>query len=335
MRLSEKESGIAEAGIKKITSDPDMYPLITNAGDDATVDYIGSSTTDSWPNNTVFDKSTSGGYFRIKMCATLVDTMQSLNDPRLAVWANKIEYALVLEPTWENDRDEIIGNERHIAQNLADAYETTFNTPLDYDPEWVGIPPSFVAAPMYNLNPNLEQGVYNPHVCQLNDIYKQTSGPLLLSRIMSAAEVNFILAEAALYGWITGGDAKTYYNAGVLESLEAWGVGDSYNDYIAGAPYVGLTEIIQQKWIASWTAAAEAWFDYRRTGLPALQTGVTAKRQAMPLRFYYHWADEIILNPDNAEVAIEALETTAFTAPDSKNSAWSKMWVLQGTGKPY
>jgi len=37
----------------------------------------------------------------------------------------------------------------------------------------------------------------------------------------------------------------------------------------------------------------------------------------------------------NAEAAIEALEPTSFAAPDDNNSAWSKMWVLQGTGKPY
>lgn len=334
MRLSVKEPGIAEAGIKNITSNPDKYPLITDATDDANVGYIGSSPSDSWPNNTVFDKSTSGGYFRIKMCATLVEAMQALNDPRLAIWANKIEFALVLEPGWEDDIDEIIYNERHIAQNIADDYETTWGTTLNYDPEYVGIPPSISAASQYNLNPYLEQGVYNPHASQLNDMYKETSGSLLKSRMMSAYEVHFILSEAALKGWVSG-DAQTHYNAGVQQSLNAWGVGDSYSDYIAGAPFAGLEEIMEQKWIASWTAAAEAWFDYRRTGLPDLQTGETAKRQAMPLRFYYHWDDEISLNPVNAEAAIEALEPTSFAAPDNNNSAWSKMWVLQGTGKPW
>ena len=334
MRLSEKEPGIAEQGINNITSNPVIYPLITDASDDANVSYIGASPSDSWPTNTVFDQSTTGSYFRVKMCATLVEAMQALNDPRLAIWANKIEYALVLEPDWEDDRDEIIGNERHFAQNIADDYAAAWNNTLNYDPEWVGIPPSLSGAPQYNLNPYLEQAVYNPHVSQLNDMYKETSGPLLLSRMMSASEVHFILSEAALKGWGSG-DAETHYNAGVQQSLNAWGVGDFYGDYIAGAPFAGLEEIMEQKWIASWTAAAEAWFDYRRTGLPALQTGETAKRQALPLRFYYHWDDEITLNPVNAEAAIELLETTSFAAPDSKNSAWSKMWVLQGTGKPY
>ena len=334
MRLSEKEPATAQAGISMITSSPNTYPLITDAGNDANVNYIGSSPDDSWPNNTVFDKSTSGSYLRTKMCATLVDALQSLDDPRLSVWANKIEIPLVLDPALPDDSDQIIDGIRYIAQNVADEYEATWGVTLNYDPEWVGIPPSVSAAPQYNLNPYLEQGVYNPHCSQLNDIYKDTHGSLLQSRIMSAAEVHFILSEAALYGWYSG-DAETHYNSGVEQSMNAWGVGGDYSDYILGAPYAGLEEIITQKWIASWTAAVESWFDYRRTGLPVLVTGETAKRQALPLRFYYHYNDEISLNPVNSEAAIDKLESTAFSAPDSKNSAWSKTWLLQGTSNPY
>ena len=83
-------------------------------------------------------------------------------------------------------------------------------------------------------------------------------------------------------------------------------------------------------------AAAESWFDYRRTGLPDLLTGESAKRQALPLRFYYHFDSEISLNPENSAAAIEKLEPTEFKGSDvSNNSAWSKSWLLQGTGLPY
>jgi hypothetical protein len=169
----------------------------------------------------------------------------------------------------------------------------------------------------------------------LNDIYKETAGDLLLMRLMSAAEVHLILSEAALYGW-TSGSAEEHYNAGIQESFNAWGVGDAFDAYIGGAPYSGIESIIEQKWIASWTAAAEAWFDYRRTGLPDLQTGESAKRQALPLRLYYNFDDEISKNTTNAEAAIAKLQPTEFKGnDDSNNSAWSKTWLLQGTGKPY
>ncbi len=334
MRISNKEEAMSIAGIKKIYDDPATYPIITTSDDDASVAYIGKSPSDSWPNNTVFDKSTSGGYMRTKMCSTLVETLKSLSDPRLAVWANKVGIPIVLEPTWPNNQDQIIDGKRHVAQNIVDTYIANTQTPVNYATDYIGIPPSLATASVYNLNPNLEQGVYNPHCSQLNDIYKEAAGPLLKSRLMSAAEVNFILAEAAQKGWISG-SAQTLYNAGVQQSLNAWGVGSSYNTYISHAPYAGLTEIMQQKWIASWTAAAEAWFDYRRTGLPVLHTGETAKRAVLPLRFYYHYDSEIALNPINAQAAIDALEATSYTSPDSKNSAWSKSWLIQGTNKPW
>ena len=147
--------------------------------------------------------------------------------------------------------------------------------------------------------------------------------------------MHLILAEAALYGWAPGAP-EDHYAAGIQESFNAWGVGDEFADYIAGAPYTGLESIIQQKWIASWSAAAEAWFDYRRTGFPDLQTGESAKRERLPLRFYYHFDDEISKNTENAEAAIARLEATPFKGADvSNNSAWSKMWLLQGTGEPY
>lgn len=333
MRLSEKEPGIAQGGIETIASDPSTYPLITTASEDATVSYVGSSPGDSWPSNTAFDPDPSGAYMRIKLASTLVEALQALDDPRLGVWANKIEIPLVLVSGTDVDR--IVDGKREVSQDIVDAYEDAWNLGVDYDPEYVGIPPSVFAAPQYNLNPNLDQGVYNPHASQLNDIYKEASGPLLLMRLMSAAEVHFILAEAALYGWAPG-TPEDHYAAGIQQSFNAWGVGSEFDDYIVGAPYTGLESIIQQKWIASWTAAAEAWFDYRRTGFPDLQTGESAKREKLPLRFYYHFDDEISKNTANADIAIGRLEPTQYKGADvSNNSGWSKMWVLQGTGKPY
>jgi hypothetical protein len=45
--------------------------------------------------------------------------------------------------------------------------------------------------------------------------------------------------------------------------------------------------------------------------------------------------DEIMLNEVNAEAALDNLETTGYTQAYGKNSAWSKQWLLQGTGKPW
>lgn len=333
MRISVKEPSIAQQGIQKIASNPDTYPIISVASDDANVGFIGNSPSDSWPTTMEFNPDPSGSYMRVKLCSTLVDALQKLNDPRLGVWADKIEIPLVLATG--TDIDYIEGGKRYVSQNIIDDYKKAWNLDVDFDPDYVGIPPSVFAAPQYNLNPNLEQGVYNPHASQLNSMYKESAGPLLLMRIMSAAEVHLILAEAALNGWAPG-SPEGHYAEGIKQSFNAWGVGSSFDSYIGGAPYTGLQSIIQQKWIASWSSAAEAWFDYRRTGLPDLKTGESAKRVKLPLRFYYHNTDEISRNTVNANAAIERLEATPYQGNDqTKNSAWSKFWLLQGTGKPY
>lgn len=338
MRLSEKNAELAQAGIEKIAGDPDQYPLILDAADDACITYYGNNSTDSWPTNTTYDSSSGSNYRRLKMCSTLVEELQALNDPRLAVWANKIEIPIVIDESLADDYDEIIDGVRHIAQNIAGEYEAAYGYQVDTDPEYVGMPPAWSAVPQaYNLSPDLSQAPYNPHVSHINSIYTEPSGSILKARLISAAEVNFILAEAALNGWAAGGNAEDYYRTAIEASFEAWEVEGQFDDYMneSGVVFNETQEqIITQKWIASWTSAAEAWFDYRRTGYPALEAGPVAKRDALPLRFYYP-LEEIDYNPANTEVAIGNLETTTYSETDGKNSAWSKMWLLQGTGKPW
>lgn len=338
MRLSEKDPSFARAGIEKIVDDPDGYPVILDANDDVNLEYTGTSTVDSWPTNTVFGQLEQGSYRRIKMCATLVDTMQNRNDPRLELWAQKVDIPLVVVAS-PDDRDEIVDGIRYVGPDAVNQYVTQFELQPDEDPEFVGMPPSWSQIPQaYNMNPdnNWGQAPLNPHASHLNERYMNTSGSLLKSRLISAAEVHFIIAEAALKGW-TSENAQAHYEQGVEASLKAWGKWGDYSSYIlnAGVSYEGsLEQIMEQKWIASWTAAAESWFDYRRTGLPALQPGEFVKRDALPLRFYYS-VEELDYNPDNSQAAISLLETTEFSAEDGENSAWSKMWLLQGTGLPY
>jgi hypothetical protein len=330
LRISAKQPDVAKAGIEKIVTNAAQYPIITSTADDATMGFPGNSEADSWPANTFTDASGSN-YRRIKMCATLVERLQTLKDPRLGIWANKVEVPLVVDPKQPAGTDKIVDGKRILSPDKVG------NTKIDTDAEYVGLPPSFSALPSaYNLNPTPGQTSFNPHVSFLNSIYKSAKGPLLRARLISAAEVNFILAEAALKGWATG-TAKDRYEAGVKASMDTWTVGDKYAAYVA-SPGVAfdntLKQIIEQKWIASWTAATEAWFDFRRTGLPALKAGPAAKREVLPLRFYY-MQDELRINKANAGSAVSKLEVTSYSQADGGNSPWSKQWLVQGTGKPW
>jgi hypothetical protein len=330
MRISTKKPDVAKAGIEKIMANAVQYPIITAIADDAAMPFAGNSNDDSWPANAVYDASASN-YRRLKMAATFVNKLLELKDPRIAVWANKVQIPLVVDANLPKGTDKIENGKRYLSPDKVVGRDVNTN------PDYVGLPTGLIGGASYNLSPTAEQAANNPHVSWLNDIYKQAKGPLLRSRMMSAAEVRFILAEAALKGWSVAGAAKTHYEAGVKASLDTWGTTAAYATYITqkGVAYEGtLKQIIEQKWISSWTAAQEAWFDYRRTGFPELTVGPASIRKVLPVRFYY-MLDERNLNKINTEAAMSKLESTIHTEADGKNSAWSKPWLLQGGSKPW
>ena len=225
---------------------------------------------------------------------------------------------------------------------------------FDTSPVYVGIPISYSTADFqYNLNGSGTQSTSNnDYVSYMRrDIYDKPSGNLLKERMASYSEVCFDLAEAALKGWNVGHDAAYWYNAGVTASFALWTVFSSYQadangyagcvkslaDYMAQplVKYDGtLARIIEQKWIASWQASSEAWMDWRRTGLPALQVGWNSYRAKIPVRYKYD-NTELQNNPTNSANAIKKLEVSTYVGPDGGNSSWSRPWLLQGTGLPW
>lgn len=330
MRISSKLPDVAKQGIEEVVASGIYFQ---SNDDDATMSYPGTNSDNSWPLNTKFDNTSGSNFRRIKMCATFVNELEARNDARLAVWAAKIQTPIVIDANFSSNPDTIINGVRYIHPDAIPQ-----GALVDTDPDYVGIPPSIGLDPStYNLNPTPGQLSYNPSVSFLNDRYKEASGALLKARLQSYAEVCFILSEAALKGWSVGKNAKAWYEEGVKASLNTWGVGDDYNDYITGSKVAfdgTLEQIITQKWIANWTAAEEAWFDYRRTGFPDLKAGPIAKRKVLPVRFMYP-GTEYLLNRDNVTAALNAIEETNFSGAEGKDSPWSKMWVLQGTGAPW
>ncbi|WP_120271779.1 SusD/RagB family nutrient-binding outer membrane lipoprotein [Mangrovibacterium diazotrophicum] len=345
MRLSAKLPDYAEAGVKKMLAES----LISSVDEGCMMSYIGSSDDDSWPSNTEYDSSSSN-FKRYKPCTTLLYRLNELNDPRLGTWFNPVEIPIVVSSLYAPTEDTVVDDVRYItpeylaANSMMIFDESTFKqavedgyTLVDTNSVYVGLPPSVSSYEPYdyNLNPNPTQGGGNVHVSYLSDLFKDAENEYLLARIFPYSEVCFLKAEAAYYGW--GGVAEDSYDAGVEASLEEWGVDDDFSSYIAndGVAFDGtLDQIMEQKWIASFTNASEAWFDWRRTGLPDLQTGPSPLRDAIPLRFYYG-SDEKENNATNYLAAIENLETTSYSSSDDNDSAWSKMWLLQGTDEPW
>ncbi len=120
-------------------------------------------------------------------------------------------------------------------------------------------------------------------------------------QLMTAAEVYFLRAEAALRNWEGAGDAQTNYEQGISISFQQRGANGA-SSYITDntstpADYVDpvtpanniealsdatiawdagdsnemkLEKIITQKWIAMFPEGQEAWTEYRRTGYPRI-----------------------------------------------------------------
>jgi hypothetical protein len=176
---------------------------------------------------------------------------------------------------------------------------------------------------------------------------------------MTAGEVWFLKAEAALRGWANAGDVVTDYNTGIATSMAQWGVnagsyaGDATSKPIAyvdpsnaanNSPALStitvawdagatneqkLERIITQKWIAMFPEGQEAWTEYRRTGYPKLfpvvinNSNGTIDTQIQIRRLAYP-ASEYTTNGAEVQKAVQLLG-----GPDNGGT---RLWW--DTGKP-
>ena len=155
--------------------------------------------------------------------------------------------------------------------------------------------------------------------------------------IMTYAEVAFLLAEAAVKGWIAD-DVETHYRQGIEASLDyhqvdyapfGWaGFSDFYAN--SGVAYQTATDIWEQKWLNSFFHGLEPFFELRRwyfesgmdwDGIPFLAPPCeNLNDDQLPLRFLYP-GEEQSLNARNYEAAVEAL--------GGSNSQNASIWLVE------
>lgn len=100
--------------------------------------------------------------------------------------------------------------------------------------------------------------------------------------LITSAEVEFLLAEAATKGWAVQGNAESHYEAGIRAAMQL--LNDCYdivgkisetdiNDYIAANPLGDnpKEQINKEAYILHLTNPAEAWANLRRSDYPVLQ----------------------------------------------------------------
>jgi hypothetical protein len=145
---------------------------------------------------------------------------------------------------------------------------------------------------------------------------------LIKARVITYAEQELILAEAAVKGFI-GGDAQTYYNNGVNGAFAEIGITDATgSNYLghAGVAFdnsttaAALQQIITQKWLVNINNGFEGWIEFRRTGYPALVPGGSANLNngAIPTRFLYP-TDEVTINAKNYKTEVANMGGSEIT----------------------
>lgn len=249
------------------------------------------------------------------VCHTLFYRMQTTNDPRLYCicrhYLNTKRSQIKADDEWNVDvTDEVVAYQTSaVAQEQKQAPGFACYVGAAWYSDWIE------AAPM-SYTPTLEylDAIYPEAGFNASNFPVRMLRPSLSIKfekgecpgiLMTSAEVNFLLAEAASKGWsVPGGDVESYYSAGIYDAMhminEYYVKDDAQNikeaeilAYVAANP-VGSTELEQreaintQAWILHLTNPSEGWANLRRSDYPAMDD-----------RSAYEIADFVADDPDN------------------------------------
>jgi hypothetical protein len=161
-------------------------------------------------------------------------------------------------------------------------------------------------------------GNQNKYSVVNRNTYSRTDAPTFF---LTYAETEFLLAEAAQRGWVTGTSATAYYTNGVMGAMDQMGqvakVGAApaaglVTAFLAANPLTPGSElqiINSQYWVASFLDETEAWANWRRSAFPVL-TPVNypgnSTNGTIPRRYVYSTV-EAAANAANYEAAVSGL----------------------------
>ena len=286
--LSKKDADAVlsiKSKFNEVFINPSEFPILT--GNEDNMNYVFNGTTEYYPTNPGnrgFDKG------RYNMTETFVKSLTDLSDPRVFVTCNPSE-------------SKVAGG----------------TSPTDFA--------AFVGAPAGESQDDMTFKAGNGDYSFANQkrYYTTFAGPEP-GVLISYWEQCFNIAEAINRGWITG-DAAMYYENGIKASMSFYGIADgvtiniyepdnddqigsvvaSVTNYLAqpsvayaGNNVAGLNQILTQKYLAFFqNSGLEAYFNYRRTGVPAFHAGPgTGNSEVIPKRWLYP-TSENLYNHDN------------------------------------
>ena len=297
MRLSKKKN--VNADMQAIVGNPTTNPVFASNSDNAELKYLADVPANQWP----LYSARVGSFDEFRVSKTLSDRLNALNDPRLAVFGRPSQTSVAAGT-----------------------------------PKIEGIPNGLgdVAALNYNGGPQGVSRVGYSYACLVCNDGGQAAPQPNVARglIMTYAELQFILAEAAEKGMITSASTpQDYYLRGIQANFSFYSsiIPTQYGINVtpaagyytqAGVAYTGtqtekLEKIALQKWVALFFNGLEAWFDWRRTGMPAIIPGAdNLNNNKVPLRYIYPLSEQS-LNGKNRTEAV-----TRQGADDLNTAIW-------------
>jgi len=277
MRISNRRN--VSAALQEMLGNPSRFPLMESNADNAALAYLASA-----PNQWPLYGSRVGSFDEFRASKSLVDRLLALNDPRLPVFARPVE-----RPS-QPGAVEYAG----IPNGLGDTPALNFNGGPQRVSR-VGLPFACLVCASPAPVPNVARGL-----------------------VMTYAELQFLLAEAREKNLISTGSAETYYLTGIRANMDFYRaiVPAEYNiNLVAPAAYFAqpavaytgttaekLEKIGTQKWIALLFNGLEAWFDWRRTGIPTVTPGPdNLNNNRVPVRYPYPRLEQSLNATNRAE----------------------------------
>jgi hypothetical protein len=247
-------------------------------------------------------------YREVRWSKTLIDYLRAKNDPRLGVIGE------VPQPGATNNANQsLTGNTAAQAQiGLPNGYDLSggaydIRKHPDY-PGGTGTGADF--APLGNYS--------RPRL----NVYLKRNAP---NFVMTYAETEFLLAEAAVRGWNAGATAAEHYANGLrgaMQSLSQLDAAAAVNEvsiaaYVATHPLnvlaatSALKEINEQYWLETATTFnfIESWFNWKRSGYPELvpvNYPGNVTNATIPRRMIYP-STEISNNPGGYQTGVASL----------------------------
>lgn len=282
MHLSQVNASLAQSTV----ADAFAGGVIVQNADDATIKH--DANYQNGIGNVVNGTEAANFY----LTDVFVDALKNTNDPRLSAIA--VRYVGATSGT---------GQTAGVATTVA---ANQYGMPMGSDDG---------AAQTKAVNAGLVSR-YAYSQADRNRILKRTSPAF----IVSAGQMNLMLAEAAARGWISGGNAAaaTYFAEGIRQDMDQMALYDANSavatgdrdTYVAANPLDvstldnSIKQIAYQYWIASFLHGSEAWANFRRTGYPVLAPNPYPGKTVDFITRITYPPSEILVNSANVQQAI-------------------------------